>query len=76
MNPALRAGSFSRGKHKSRLLNAGTISIATGASLIQPEPGLLGENVVVIGGSASYQIEGGNHVNQMERSDESIEGQE
>jgi NAD(P)-dependent dehydrogenase (short-subunit alcohol dehydrogenase family) len=33
------------------------MSIATGASLIQPEPGLLGQTVVVIGGSAGIGLE-------------------
>jgi NAD(P)-dependent dehydrogenase (short-subunit alcohol dehydrogenase family) len=33
------------------------MSIAAGASLIQPEPGLLGQTVVVIGGSAGIGLE-------------------
>jgi len=33
------------------------MSIATGTSLIQPEPGLLGQTVVVIGGSAGIGLE-------------------
>ena len=33
------------------------MSIATGASPIQPEPGLLGQTVVVIGGSAGIGLE-------------------
>ncbi len=33
------------------------MSIATGASFIQPEPGLLGQTVVVIGGSAGIGLE-------------------
>jgi NAD(P)-dependent dehydrogenase (short-subunit alcohol dehydrogenase family) len=35
----------------------GIMSIATGASPIQPEPGLLGQTVVVIGGSAGIGLE-------------------
>src|ERR1700722_18826033 len=33
------------------------MSIATGTSLIQPEPGLLGQTVVIIGGSAGIGLE-------------------
>jgi hypothetical protein len=33
------------------------MSIATGASPIKPEPGLLGQTVVVIGGSAGIGLE-------------------
>ena len=33
------------------------MSIATGTSLIQPEPGLLGQTVVVIGGSDGIGLE-------------------
>src|ERR1700687_2002582 len=33
------------------------MSIATGSSPIQPEPGLLGQTVVVIGGSAGIGLE-------------------
>src|SRR5271155_1283262 len=46
-----------RGKRSSRLLNGGIMSIATGASPIQPEPGLLGQTVAVIGGSAGIGLE-------------------
>ena len=35
------------------------MSIATGASPVQPEPGLLGQTVVVIGGSAGIGFETG-----------------
>jgi NAD(P)-dependent dehydrogenase (short-subunit alcohol dehydrogenase family) len=38
-------------------LNGGIMSIATGTSLIRPEPGLLGQTVVVIGGSAGIGLE-------------------
>jgi NAD(P)-dependent dehydrogenase (short-subunit alcohol dehydrogenase family) len=39
------------------MLNGGIMSIATGASPIQPEPALLGQIVVVIGGSAGIGLE-------------------
>ncbi len=34
------------------------MSIATGTSPIQPEPGLLGQTVVVIGGNAGIGLKG------------------
>jgi NAD(P)-dependent dehydrogenase (short-subunit alcohol dehydrogenase family) len=39
------------------MLNGGIMSIATGASPIQPEPQLAGQTVVVIGGSAGIGLE-------------------
>src|ERR1700719_1959289 len=39
------------------MLNGGIMSIATGASPIQPEPKLAGQTVVVIGGSAGIGLE-------------------
>ena len=42
----------------SRLLNGENMSIATGTSPIQPEPGLLGQTVVVIGGNAGIGLKG------------------
>jgi hypothetical protein len=42
----------------SRLLNGENMSIATGTSPIQPEPGLLGQTVVVMGGNAGIGLKG------------------
>jgi NADP-dependent 3-hydroxy acid dehydrogenase YdfG len=39
------------------MLNGGIMSIAAAASPIQPEPGLLGQTLVVIGGSAGIGLE-------------------
>src|SRR5271168_3245393 len=40
-----------------QMLNGGIMSIATGASPIQPKPHLAGQTVVVIGGSAGIGLE-------------------
>src|SRR5277367_3571862 len=57
MNPDHRAGDIFLTKRDSRLLNGGNMSIATGTSPSRPEPGLLGQTVVVIGGSAGIGLE-------------------
>src|ERR1700722_5419910 len=39
------------------MLNGGNMGIGAGASPLQPEPGLLGQTVVVIGGTAGIGLE-------------------